>query len=242
MIRYEEIKNNKKRLLALTGLTRREFESLLEAFTEIRIARDEILIKQSDQKRQRQPGGGRKPILDSDEQKLLFALMYQKSYPTQELLGSMFDMSQSRCNYWIHEVLPMLRESLDRLDVLPIREPEALAKQLTQQEAPVLIIDGTERRRQRPQNPERQTVHYSGKKKTHTDKNILISDAKTKRVDYLSQTYPGSAHDKKIADHEAIQYSSQTILYKDTGFQGYEPSVALTLQPKKTKKWRTQTQ
>lgn len=236
MIRYEEIKDHKKRLLALTGLTRQEFEGLLEAFKAIRTARDESRNKQMLKKRQRQAGGGRKPILDNDEQKLLFGLMYQKSYPTQELLGSMFDMSQSRCNYWIHEVLPMLKEALDRLGALPIREPAVFAQQQVPKEASILIIDGTERRRQRPQSPEKQTVHYSGKKKAHTDKNILITNAKTQRVDYLSQTYPGSAHDKKIADHEAIQYPPQTILYKDTGFQGYEPNVMLTRQPKKTEK------
>ena len=42
MIRYEEIKDNKKRLLALTGMTPQEFEALLGAFKEIRRVRDEM--------------------------------------------------------------------------------------------------------------------------------------------------------------------------------------------------------
>jgi len=37
-----------------------------------------------------------------------------------------------------------------------------------------LPIDGTERRRQRPQDPARQKAHYSGKKKVHTDKNLVL--------------------------------------------------------------------
>jgi hypothetical protein len=37
--------------------------------------------------------------------------------------------------------------------------------------APDLLIDGTERRRQRPKNAKKQEEYYSGKKKAHTDKN-----------------------------------------------------------------------
>jgi hypothetical protein len=36
------------------------------------------------------------------------------------------------------------------------------------------IIDGTERRRQRPKKPDKQADHYSGKKKVHSDKNIVV--------------------------------------------------------------------
>jgi hypothetical protein len=52
-------------------------------------------------------------------------------------------------------------------------------------------------------------------------------------VSYLSQTYAGTAHDKKIADHEKITYVPDTILHQDTGFQGYQPAVAEVRQPKK---------
>lgn len=166
--------------------------------------------------------------------------MYQKSYPVQELLAATFEMSQSRCNYWIHELLPTLKDALDILGVLPERDPEQFAKhEASHNESSSLIIDGTERRRQRPKNKDKQALHYSGKKKTHTDKNVVISNAKTKRVGYLSQTYPGTAHDKRIADHEAIRYPPTATLYKDTGFQGYEPAVKLTRQPKKAEEWRT---
>ena len=41
-----------------------------------------------------------------------------------------------------------------------------------------LIIDGTERRRQRPKNPEKQALHYSGRKKTPCDKNVIVVDVK----------------------------------------------------------------
>ena len=40
-------------------------------------------------------------------------------------------------------------------------------------------------------------------------------------------------HDKKIADEEGISYPPGATLYKDTGFQGYEPAVKKTCQAKK---------
>ena len=64
---------------------------------------------------------------------------------------------------------------------------------------------------------------------------ILINEH-TQRVDYLSQTYGGRTHDKKISDTEGIQYPAHATLDKDTGFQGYEPSGVLTLQPRKKPK------
>jgi len=63
---------------------------------------------------------------------------------------------------------------------------------------------------------------------------VVIVQAKTKRVGFLSQTYTGKTHDKKIVDTEPIVYPPGTILYQDTGFQGYEPAVEQTYQPKKS--------
>ena len=96
-----------------------------------------------------------------------------------------------------------------------------------------LIIDGTERRRQRPKSPGKQALHYSGKKKAHTDKNVVIATLPRKRIDFLSHTCVGKTHDKKIADTEGIAYPPEAILYKDTGFQGYNPAVKEARQAEK---------
>ena len=60
-----------------------------------------------------------------------------------------------------------------------------------------LIIDGTERRRPRPKNAEKQARHYSGKKKTHTDKNVVVTSAADDRVLFLSGTSPGATNDNR---------------------------------------------
>jgi hypothetical protein len=68
------------------------------------------------------------------------------------------------------------------------------------------------------------------------DKNVILINEHTERVDYLSRTYCGKTHDKKIADCEAIQYPPHATLTQDTGFQGYAPRGVLTFQPKKKPK------
>lgn len=143
-------------------------------------------------------------------------------------------MSQSQASHWIHRLLPVLLSALDDVGVLPERDPRHFAKGRTASGVgPRLIIDGSERRRQRPKNPEKQAAHYSGKKKTHCDKNLVLLDLGSKRIEFLSPTYAGKTHDKKTADREPIAYPPETELPKDTGFQGYEPAVWRTCQAKK---------
>jgi hypothetical protein len=184
--------------------------------------------------RQRFAGGGRKGSLYPPEQKLLFILVYLKTYPLQVLLGQLFNLSQPQVNHWVHRLLPVLRSALDDLGVLPERDARRFARGYgPSRSQPRLIIDATERRRQRPKNPEKQALHYSGRKKTHCDKNVVIVDRRSRRVAYLSGTYAGTASDKGIADREAICYPPGAALYKDSAFQGYEPPVRKTYQPKK---------
>ena len=180
------------------------------------------------------PWGGRPSNLVSGADKLLFVLVYLKTYPLQVVLGQLFGISTSQANYWLHHLLPVLRSALDDRGVLPERDGSRLPRSPARAKGSrVVIIDGTERRRQRPKNVEKQALHYSGKKKTHTDKNVLVASASDEQVLFLSETYPGKTHDKRIADEEHLTYPPGTTLYKDTGFQGYEPPVEKTCQAKK---------
>jgi hypothetical protein len=235
VLEYQRLKKDRRQLLAVTGLTDKEFRALHEAFC---VAYATVYPEDKTvegRERKRQSGGGRKGQLGTTEQKLLFSLGYLKTYPLQALLGAMFGLSQSRVNRWLQRLLPIVKQALDELGVLPSRTPEQFAEQERDYQEPAeLIIDGTDRRRQRPKDKAKQAVHYSGKHKTHSDKNLVVVNAKTKRVGYLSQTYAGKVHDKKIVDTEPIDYPPATILYKDTGFQGYEPKVRQTQQPKKS--------
>jgi hypothetical protein len=236
MIEYAKLKRDRRKFLALTGLTFKEFQALLSAFEKAyrqQYAGDKTL---AGRKRKRKMGGGRRGALATPEQKLLFILVYQKTYPLQVVMGELFGLSQTSANEWVHRLLPILRDALAALGVKPERDGHKFAQAERHTKEPRdYIIDGTERRRQRPKNPEKQALHYSGKKKTHSDKNVVIANRRTKRVGYLSPTYAGKTHDKKIADREPLVYPPGTRLGKDTGFQGYEPRGCQTYQPKKSR-------
>ena len=65
--------------------------------------------------------------------------------------------------------------------------------------SPSFCHDGTERRIQRPKDATQQKSYYSGKKKSHTVKNVVLVDQQL-TIQFLSQTHAGSVHDKRIAD------------------------------------------
>jgi hypothetical protein len=234
MMTYNTLSTQSRPFLAMTGLTPVEFRNLLPAF-ETAYQRSYLPDRTiAGQSRQRCSGAGRPSVLSRSDDKLLFVLVYLKTYPLQVMLGQLFGISTSQVNYWLHHLLPVLRSALDELGVAPERDGTQLARRPAAFERTgTVIIDGTERRRQRPKNAEKQALHYSGKKKTHTDKNVLLANAADEHVMYLSRTYPGATHDKRIADEEQLRYPPGTTLYKDTGFQGYEPPVQKTCQAKK---------
>jgi DDE superfamily endonuclease/Helix-turn-helix of DDE superfamily endonuclease len=234
MLTYEELKTKPRKFLTFTSLTLEEYAELLPVFEKVYLKAYPASQTQAGKKRKRKRGGGRKSSLDRIEQKLLFALVYQKSYPLQSVQGELFGIAQSRANEWIHRLLPILKQALEEVGATPERNPKKFnAKEQNQPDAVDSIIDGTERRRQRPKKAKKQALHYSGKKKTHSDKNVIIATAKRKRVSFLSQTYPGKTHDKKVADTEKISYPTHITLHQDTGFQGYKPKVQKLCQPKK---------
>jgi len=235
MLEFTQLKQKRRKFLALTGLTLKEFHALLPAFTAAYVCKypcDRTVIGR---RRKRQPGGGRQSALNTMEQKLLFILVYQKTYPLQVVMGELFGLSQAGTNHWIHRLLPIICSALTDIGVMPERDGRQFARTERRTNEPrEYIIDGTERRRQRPKDPEKQALFYSGKKKAHTDKNVLVVNTRSRRVGYLSPTCAGKTHDKKAADREQIAYPKRSILHKDTAFQAYEPKGTQTHQPKKS--------
>jgi hypothetical protein len=237
MLIYNELKNKPREFLAATGLKLDEFEQLLPAFQTAYGKKYPPNLTQAGKTRQRQIGGGATGALPPIADKLFFILVYQKTHPLQTMHGLHFGLSQPQTNAWIHRLLPILQQALRTLGEAPERDARRVAtSDLARAGGPNLTIDGSERRRQRPQDHTKQKAHSSGKKKAHTDKNILLVNANTKKVAYLSPTVAGTTHDKKATDEAQMGYPHNATLDKDTGFQGYEPAGTQTRQPKKSPK------
>src|SRR5512132_3553030 len=170
-----EMSARPREFLAATGLTHDEFARVLPAFAAAYAVLYPPDKTWEGKVRHRQSGGGAKGVLFQMEDKLLFILVYQKTNPLQTMHGLQCDLSQSQTNYWIHHLLPVLRHALAPLGVAPERDASRVATSpLALEGAPNGVLDGTERRRQRPTDAAQQKELYSGKKQTHTDKNLVL--------------------------------------------------------------------
>jgi len=113
-------------------------------------------------------------------------------------------MSQSQADERIYKLSTVLRMAMEEQCRLPGHDPHSLEE--VSAECPELpfIIDGTERRRQRPGNEADQKAFYSGKKKCHTVKNNLTVNTESRTVCYLSRTYEGKNMIKESVMRKSI--------------------------------------
>lgn len=230
---------NDRTCKALTGLSQEQFKQLVPHFES---AYREIYPYASNTASM-SPAKGH---LKTFEHKLFFVLYYLKNYPTYDVLGYLFDFSGGHAFDHLEKLLPVLQTSLAGLHVLPeraVETVEALEKILEKQ--PRIIMDATERATCRPQDPLQQKQRYSGKKKLHSIKNLILVDP-AKNILFLSGTVPGSLHDYALCKTEfppTEPWFKKKLLEVDLGFQGiatdYPWALAIHIPhktPRKSKK------
>jgi hypothetical protein len=226
-------------LRATIGLSASEFNQLALSFgPEIEKEgwhRYEIDFEQGNRKRK--PGGGRIGNLKSSTEKLFFILFYFKCYPTFDVFGLLFDLNRSNACRNVQKLTPILEKVLGKKMALPSRKIKSL-KELFEifPGATDIFIDGTETPIQRPKDEEKQKASYSGKKKAHTRKNILITDI-NRWIGYLSPPEEGKKHDygmfKGLFPPEI--FPKDITLWLDLGFTGVDKDYpdASVMMPKK---------
>jgi len=238
MINIERALKSNRIIKSLTGLDIEKFKELLPYF-ELIVQEESGKKIKADRDRKRAIGGGNKHTLSSIEYQLFFILFYLKVYPTFDVAGFFFNVDRSQTNRWVHKLLPILEKTLERKMVLPKRRIESVTEFMKLfPEVKDLFIDGTERQVQRSKDNKEQRLNYSGKKKTHTIKNLVVNDEK-KRIICVTQTVRGSMHDKKMYDREGLDnvFPDNVTQWLDTGFLGVGKTSKLDIQmPKKKPK------
>jgi hypothetical protein len=218
MLNIERALKQDRLLRAMTGLNRKAFDTLLPMFS---AAYEETLLQQP---RSRAIGGGRKARLRHHQDKLFYILLYFKCYPTFDLAGLLFDIDRAQAHYWMHRLQPIVEAALGKKMARQERKLTSI-EEFVARFAGVerVMIDGTERPIQRPQERERQKLNYSGKKRQHTRKHLAAVDQR-KRVLVLSKTREGKLHDKKFHDEEDIAGSvpNEIPIEMDLGFLGVD--------------------
>lgn len=156
----------------------------------------------------------RNSSLYGSRSKLDFLLMYLKENPNQAHHACLFDMCQSKVSEWVKFLLPVLEACLSKLNYMP--STGSTFKPAADIETDYLIADVSERPIPRRRCRQAQQEEYSGKKKQHTIKNLVITDSNG-MVLYLSETYEGSVHDKSIFDDVQLHTQGFNLLL-DLGF------------------------
>lgn len=220
----KSIEEDGRLIKALTGLSKNEFESLLSKFS--------IVLSEEIKRIPR----GTTPVLKTDRDKLFYVLFYLKCYPTFDLAGAIYGVNRSQTKRWVEYYKPVLEKTLGKELVLPIRKVSSEVEfmkmfPLTSE----VYMDGTERLINRPKNNQKES--YSGKKKHHTKKNLILCD-KNKRVLVLTKTVNGRNHDYSIFKKGDIKLPSNVLSFFDLGFYGIEkdyPNIKSLLPLKKQK-------
>jgi hypothetical protein len=225
---------NKRLTQALIGISYKEFQALLPVF-EQSVLEDNRLRSTATK---RHFGGGAKGKLTTAAQKLFFILVYIKTYPTFDFLGFVFSMHRSRAHRNIIKLTKSLEKTLGRKIVMPQKKVSSMEEFLEQfPEAKDLFVDGVERPIQRPKDKKKQNKLYSGKKKRHMKKSVIVVNDQ-KQILILTETKSGRRHDKRLADKVSLfeHVPESVALWTDTGFQGVLKQHTNTLIPKKATK------
>ncbi len=230
MISYNELSQNPRKFLAMTGYTVGEFQALLPHFEVQFEEYVETHTLDGKSRTKRQYSAYKNSPLPTIEDKLLFILIYLKQGTTQEMQATLFGMHQPDANVWIHVLHSILNQALAALGELPVREAEAL--NLEEEQELSFFHDGTERPIPRPKDKEAQKQYYSGKKKQHTIKNMVVINTLCKIL-FLSQTCHGKKHDKKAADEAGYDFPEGSTVFQDRGLQGFTVAGVIVIQPKK---------
>lgn len=215
------------------GLSQEQFQTLLESLKNIwhKAEKD----RKTRDFRKRKIGGGRPYKLMSLQEKLLVVLIYYKAYLTQEFLGILIGLDQAN----VSRLLSKMRSSIEKAADPELRtylakakaEYEALSTQQRINDWETFLkkypdlkevaTDATEQQCHRSQDNEKQKKHYSGKKKLHTLKTQISTSASGRILD-VTDTFPGSVHDKSVIDQEQTvqKFPEKTCQRFDSGYQG----------------------
>jgi hypothetical protein len=129
-LRFADLQTRPMEVLDLTSLTAEEFHQLVppfEAAFQSHMAHWRLDGKPRTARRyttyQNCP-------LPTPEDRLLFLLVYLKTYPLQVVQGRLFGMGQSKAHQWIYVLLVVLRATLRALGDAPTRSLTELANRL----------------------------------------------------------------------------------------------------------------
>jgi len=204
MLRYPYLKQNETVFQAMTGLRVKEFDQLYEDLLSSYRAAEQARLSRAD--RQRAIGGGPEFSLVVQDQ-ILLTVVWLRTYPTQEVLGYLFGVSDTTAGRVVKRVLPLL-EAVGR-DTMRMPDPgrkrgRQLSDLLADTPGLAVVIDTFEQRVQRPRDKREADEYYSGKKKQHTLKSQVAVDETSGQFVDVADSVPGPTADIKLLEQSDL--------------------------------------
>jgi len=235
MMKYMYLSGYPKILLRMTGLRIEEFDRLMEEVRPLFIAAEVERLSRAD--RQRSMGGGLQGALSVRAQVLL-SVISLRQYPTQDVLGYFFGLSQASVSRVLERVLPLLeadgRDRMRRPD--PGRKHRRhLDELLKDMPELMVVIDSFEQKVQRPKAADERDAWYSGKKKMHTIKSQTAVDEDTGEIVDVPDSVPGPKPDIKLLEQSKVleQLPEGVGGRGDCGYQGLDKLHPRAYRPRK---------
>src|SRR5499425_20619 len=129
-LRFTEVQDRPTEFLDMTSLTLDEFQQLVPPFEAAFPTRMAAWRMDGKPRTARRFAVYKNCPLPTPEDRLLFILVYLKTYTLQVVHGRLFGMVQGKANQWIHALLPVLLAALRALGDAPARSLTALAQRL----------------------------------------------------------------------------------------------------------------
>src|SRR6266436_4112033 len=139
-LRFTDLQSRPMEFLDFTSLTLDEFQQLVPPFETAFHARMAAWRMDGKPRTARRFTDYKNCPLLTPEDRLLFILVYLKTYPLQVVHGRLFGMVQGKANQWIHVLLPVLLAALRALGDAPARSLSALAQRLGGSEADAATV------------------------------------------------------------------------------------------------------
>src|SRR5918911_1524843 len=139
-VRLTELQTRPMEFLDFTSVTLDEFQHLGPPFEAAFHARMAVWRMDGKPRTARRFTVYKNCPLPTPEDRLLFILVYLKTYALQVVHGCLFGMVQGKANQWIHVLLPVLLAALRALGDAPARSLAALAQRLGVSEADAATV------------------------------------------------------------------------------------------------------
>ena len=139
-VRFTDLQSRPLEFLDFTSLTLDEFQQLVPPFETAFHARMAAWRMDGKPRTVRRFTVYKNCPLPTPEDRLLFILVYLKTYALQVVHGRLFGMVQGKANQWIHVLLPALLAALRTLGDAPARSLSALAQRLGISEADAATV------------------------------------------------------------------------------------------------------